>query len=284
MKVLVLGNGGREHALAWKIGCSGLVEAVFMAPAGSPKEPRIVATALDILDPDAIMAFVTNEGVDLVVIGPEAPLVAGIADSLRASGILVFGPGARGAILEGSKIFAKRFMKEHGIPTADSVVCKTMEEVIQAVEAHDDPYVVKCDGLAAGKGVCVSTSAAQSIDFAAEVFRGSYGEQAEVIMEERLHGQEVSVFALLDGTTYALLAPSRDHKRLKEDDTGPNTGGMGAFTPVPGYSTDLHEQICRSIMDPVMRGLAADKIDYRGLLYVGLILTDDGPKVLEFNC
>ncbi len=281
MQVLVLGNGGREHALAWKIAQSPMAHAVFADATVCAAEPDLKQAPV-FADVAACAAFCLEVGIDLVVVGPEAPLVAGWADALRADGFRVFGPGAAGARLEGSKIFAKEFMQRHGLPTAGFSVCTSMEEVQAALGSFSCLPVVKYDGLAAGKGVGVPESAEEALAFARDGFER--GKQLKLLLEERLTGPEVSLLAITDGHDVQLLPPCQDHKRLLEGDGGPNTGGMGAYTPVPGTGDSWQSQMRKIVFEPFLAGLAADGIDYRGVIYAGLMLTESGPKVLEFNC
>jgi phosphoribosylamine---glycine ligase len=268
VNVLLLGAGGREHALAWKIAQSPRLEELHAAPGN----PGIAALGschpLRSDDPDALLGLCREEDIDLVVVGPEAPLVAGLADHLRHTGIAVFGPAAGAARIEGSKSFAKDVMRAAGVPTAGT-----------PGEANA-PCVVKADGLAAGKGVFVCRTAAEVDD--ALVRARALGEA--VVVEELLEGEEVSLFALCDGEDALPLPPAQDFKRLLDGDEGPNTGGMGSYSPVPGLAADQAEQLVEAIHRPVLAELAARGSPFQGLLYAGLMLTDDGPRVLEFNC
>ncbi|HEX7276608.1 MAG TPA: phosphoribosylamine--glycine ligase [Acidimicrobiales bacterium] len=269
MKVCVVGGGGREHALAAVLGRTA---SVVVTP-GNPGIPGSVATA-----PEAIDA-------DLFVIGPEAPLVAGLADRLRAAGRLVFGPGADGARLEGSKAWMKSVLVEAGVPTAGHGVFTEVAAATDFLRTLAPPYVVKTDGLAAGKGVLVTDSLDEAVaDVAAKLSGAAFGDAGRrVVIEEGLVGPEVSLLCLCDGERAVPLAPAQDHKRLGDGDTGPNTGGMGAFSPVPGVGKDLVGDVVERAVAPTLAALRARGIDYRGVLYAGLILTADGPKVLEYN-
>ncbi|MBU1068654.1 phosphoribosylamine--glycine ligase, partial [Myxococcota bacterium] len=281
MRIMVLGTGGREHALSWKIAQSPLAEGVWASSAVADAEPGLQPMP-DFPDAASCAAFCSAQSIDLVVIGPEAPLVAGWSDILRAAGLAVFGPDARGARLEGSKIAAKEFMRKYGIPTADFVVCRNLEEVRAHAGRFRTVPVVKYDGLAAGKGVAVPSTLDEAIAFAAEGF--SRGGQTNLLLEERLTGPEISLLAITDGRRVHLLPPSQDHKRLGEGDLGPNTGGMGAYTPVPGCDPARLAELERIVFEPFLAGVAAEGFDYRGLIYAGLMLTETGPSVLEFNC
>ncbi len=285
MKTLVIGSGGREHALAWRLEKSDSVSELALWP-GNGGTARMGWN----LDPalfegreeaDAIIEWKP----DLVVIGPEMPLVEGLADRLRKAGIAVFGPGADGAKLEGSKIFAKEFMLRHGIPTADSRQVTSQAELVDAMNLLGESIVLKADGLAAGKGVLLPDSRAEAIEAGEAMLSGdSFGEAGRTLLvEERLDGYEVSLLAILDGKDFFLLPASQDHKRALEGDRGPNTGGMGAYAPVPGLGDDELAKLGEAIFGAALRGLAADSIDFRGVLYAGLMMTSAGPKVLEFN-
>lgn len=286
MRVLVIGGGGREHALCWKIARSPRCEELFCAP-GNPGIAE-VATCLDLgaLDSASVTSACLEHGVDLVVVGPEQPLVDGLADHLRGAGIAVFGPSAAAARLEGSKAFAKEFMQKHGIPTADAVVFSDSEELLAHLEHCPVPVVVKADGLAAGKGVLVCMSRKEAVDagraIAVERRFGGAGEQ--VVVEEFMPGEEATVLALLDDDAVIPLQASQDHKRRFDGDKGPNTGGMGAYTPVGAVDSELMERVRREILEPVARGIRAEGMLYRGVLYVGLMLGPEGPRVVEFNC
>ncbi len=283
MRVIVIGSGGREHALAWKISESDGVSKVYTIPASGAKENYFEGIDLDPLDGDAIADFANENMVDLVVIGPEAPLVSGVADVLRSKGVSVFGPGANGAQLEGSKVFAKEFMASAGIPTARFWVARSMDDVDRALSESGEPLVVKCDGLAGGKGVVVSETLEETREAASDFLSGRFGEAGRtLVLEERLQGREVSFFAITDGKRYHLLVPSRDHKRLLDGGNGPNTGGMGAYAPVED-AMDLMPVIRETIFDRVMAEFEKQGMDYRGVLYAGVMLTNEGPKVLEFN-
>jgi phosphoribosylamine---glycine ligase len=287
VRVAVIGGGGREHALAAALAASPQVEQVFAVP-GNPGTSLVAANVagIDPLDGKALAAWAGTERLDLVVVGPEAPLVAGVADVLAAEGHLAFGPTAAAATIEGSKSFAKQVMAATGVPTARSEV---FTDPIAATKALDDfgpPWVVKADGLAAGKGVTVTAdpAVASAAVQAALVDRVHGAAGAEILLEEYLSGPEASVFAVSDGRVVVPLAPARDYKRVGDGDRGPNTGGMGAYSPLPDLADDQVEQIRTAVLEPVVAELARRGTPYRGLLYAGLVLTADGPKVLEFNC
>ncbi|MBI2386496.1 MAG: phosphoribosylamine--glycine ligase [Elusimicrobia bacterium] len=279
MKVLLLGSGGREHAMAWALAKSPRLSKLWAAPGSDGMGALAERVALDPLDPKAVSRFCIGKGVELVIIGPEAPLAAGVADAVRAAGIPVFGPGRDGARLESSKAFAKDFMLRHGLPTARARVGGAAE-ALAAVREFGGACAVKADGLAAGKGVIVCTALPEAE--AAVATLAATGAGSTLLVEELLSGPEISMMAVLDGKTYALLPASQDHKRLLDGDLGPNTGGMGALCPVP-----LDEAVLRTIRETVfdraLAGLAKDGLDFRGVLYAGLMLTPDGPKLLEFN-
>ena len=286
MRILLIGGGGREHALAWKIAQSPLVEALWAAP-GNPGIARH-ARCLDVRveDADALAAFATGHGVDLVVVGPEAPLVAGLADQLRARGLAVFGPGARAASIEGSKAFAKMLMARHGVPTARFATFTEAPAARRFARELGAPCVVKTDGLAAGKGAIVCATLAQADAAIAQCLeRREFGAAgATVVVEEFMRGEEASFFVLAGSGGMRPLAAAQDHKTVFDDDRGPNTGGMGALTPVAPVDAALRDRIMREIVEPTLAGLAAEGAPYVGVLYVGLMLTAAGPKVVEFNC
>ncbi len=284
MKILVIGNGGREHALAWRLAQTG--HAVLAAPGnpGIAEVARCFPVAVGELD--KIVTLATAERVDLVVVGPEAPLVAGLADKLRAAHIPTFGPGAAGAQLEGSKAFSKQFFERHGIPTAKFAIATSVEEADAAIQKLGGRVVVKADGLAAGKGVVVAANADEAKAAAREMLESRrFGDAgATIILEERIVGREVSVLALTDGRRIEVLPAVEDHKTIFDEDKGPNTGGMGTVTPA-WANADLVERITREILQPTVRGLAADGIDYRGVLYAGVMVDAAGaPYLLEYNC
>ena len=281
--ILLLGSGGREHALAKKLAESPRCGTLYIAPGngGTLQEGVNVALAED--DPEAVAAFARGEGIGLVVIGPEAPLVAGVADAVRAAGIACFGPGAEGAQMEGSKRFSKELMERAGIPTAAYGSFTDEEAALAYVREQGAPLVVKADGLAAGKGVVVATEQGQAEEAVRECFAGAFGDAGStVVIEECLTGPECSLLAFTDGKTVRPMATAQDHKRALEGDRGPNTGGMGVYSPVP-IVTDEELAVMKQVMVDTVAELAAEGIDYRGCLYGGFMLTPEGPKVLEFN-
>jgi phosphoribosylamine---glycine ligase len=283
--VLVIGGGGREHALAWRLAASPSVDRIVTAP-GNPGTAELGPNlAVDATDPEAVADLAEREGVDLVVVGPEAPLVAGVVDELARREVPAFGPTAAGAHIEGSKAFAKDVMRASGAPTGGYVATGDREEAFAALDRFGGPYVVKADGLAAGKGVriCVSRDEARdAVDDA--LVRRVFGDAgAHVVVEQFLLGPERSVFGVCDGHDVVLLAPAQDYKRAFDDDEGPNTGGMGAYTPVPDFALADVDHLRELVFLPVLRELAARGTPYRGLLYAGLVDTIDGPQLLEFN-
>ncbi|MBC7247683.1 MAG: phosphoribosylamine--glycine ligase [Actinobacteria bacterium] len=285
MKVLVVGGGGREHALAWKIAQSPLVDGLWCAPGNAGMASIAQCVPLGAEDIAALADFAQAEGIDLTVVGPEAPLVAGIADVFRERGLAVFGPSRDAARMEGSKHFAKQVMLEAGVPTGRAEVFSDFDAAVDCVRRGDPPYVVKADGLAAGKGVVIARddSAAYEALKACFVERRFGDAGSRVLLEEYLEGQEVSVLAFVDGEKILPLAPAQDYKRVGDGDTGPNTGGMGSYSPVPVLSAEDYRRVVDEILKPTAGALAERGIHYRGILYAGLMLTADGPKVLEFN-
>ena len=282
-RVLVVGGGGREHALSWALQRSESLERVWITPgnAGSGEHALGIAET----DSRGLIEHCQSNAVDLVVVGPEAPLAAGVADALREAGIAVFGPGADGAQLEASKAWAKQLMQEAGIPTAGHWAVGTEAEALAVLDQVNRPLVVKADGLAAGKGVTVADSVAEAEAAIREAFAGRFGSAGEqLVLEERLQGPEVSVFALCDGERIVLLPPAQDHKRLEEGDRGPNTGGMGAYAPAPLLDAEGLELVRQTVLEPTVQALRQRGIDYRGVIYAGLMLTANGPQVIEFNC
>jgi len=280
VKVLLLGGGGREHAIAWKLSQSPRLTKLWAAPGSDAIAAHAALAGIDFLDPAAVAAFVKANGVELVFVGPEAPLAAGVSDAARAAGALVFGPSRSASRLETSKAFAKDFLNEHGIPTARAKSCSGAAEAKAAARTFGGRCAVKADGPAAGKGVIVTGSVAEAdaaVDALAATPAGS-----QLVIEERLEGPEVTVMLLVDGRGYAVLPLSQDHKRLSDGDAGPNTGGMGALSPAP-LDAKTWKRIEETILKPTLAGLAKSGIDYRGALYVGIMLTPEGPKVLEYN-
>jgi phosphoribosylamine--glycine ligase len=287
MKILVVGSGGREHALAWKLAQSERIQIVYVAPGngGTARDPRLVN--VDITDPAALADFVVAEHVGLTLVGPEAPLAAGIVNLFRARGLKVFGPSKEAAQLESSKDFAKAFMERHGIPTAKYQSFSDANEAHAYVAANGAPIVIKADGLAAGKGVVVAMTleeAHAAVDHMLSDNRfGDAG--ARIVIEEFLAGEEASFIVMCDGKNVLPLATSQDHKRLKDHDEGPNTGGMGAYSPAPIVTPAMHARVMREIIMPTIHGMAKDGIQYTGFLYAGLMIDAAGnPRTLEFNC
>jgi phosphoribosylamine--glycine ligase len=281
MNVLVIGGGGREHALAWKLNQSPRVETVYCAP-GNPGMDGI--ECLDISDYEELADFAGRNNVGLTVVGPEAPLCDGVVDLFKSRGLTVFGPSQNAAQLEGSKAFAKRFMDAHGIPTAAYGEFDNAEDAIAYIRQHGAPIVVKADGLAAGKGVIVAQTDGEAIDAVNDCFEGAFGAAGySVVVEECLIGEEASIIALVDGKTVLPLASSQDHKRVGEGDTGPNTGGMGAYSPAPVVTDELWKQVNEKVLNPFLNGIQKENLDFKGVIYAGIMVTQDGPKVLEFN-
>jgi phosphoribosylamine--glycine ligase len=288
MKVLVSGSGGREHALAWKVAQSPRVTEVHVAPgnAGTALEPRVRNVGIEAEDLDGLVRHARAEQVGLTIVGPEGPLVRGVVDAFAAAGLRCFGPGRAAAQLEGSKAFTKDFLKRHGIPTAAYGTFTRSDFDPAWVRTQRGPLVVKADGLAAGKGVVICATPDEAVDTARAMFDGRFGEAGErVVIEEFLEGEEASFIAMVDGTHVLPLATSQDHKRLRDRDEGPNTGGMGAYSPAPVVTPEIHDRVMREVMWPTVRALAAEGTPYLGFLYAGLMIGADGtPKVLEFNC
>lgn len=288
MRILILGSGGREHALAWACASDERVSLVLIAPgnAGTAREPRCRNVDLNILDPLAVTNFAKDHA-DLTIIGPEAPLVAGVVDAMRAAGLRVFGPTQAAAQLEGSKAFAKAFMERHGIPTAHYAVFADLTQALHYLESHPAPIVIKADGLAAGKGVIVATSDEQARSAVTDMLSGhAFGQAgARVVIEEFLVGEEASFIVMVDGENVLPMATSQDHKRIGEGDTGPNTGGMGAYSPAPVVTPEVHAHIMRDIILPTVHAMAKDGHPYTGFLYAGLMIDGQGQaKVIEYNC
>jgi phosphoribosylamine---glycine ligase len=288
MRVLIVGAGGREHALAWKCAASPRVAEVLVAPgnAGTAREPKVRNVAVEATNIGGLIDLARKESVDLTVIGPEAPLVAGVVDAFEHSGLRCFGPHQAAARLEGSKAFAKEFLRRHRIPTAASITVTRETFDPEAVRRQRAPIVVKASGLAAGKGVVIAESAAEAVAVAEAMLAGRLGEAGrEVVIEEFLEGEEASFIVMADGSHVLPLATSQDHKRLQDGDRGPNTGGMGAYSPAPVVTPALHSRIMRDVIEPTIRGLAAEGMPYTGFLYAGIMIAPDGtPNVLEFNC
>ena len=288
MKVLIVGSGGREHALAWKCAASPRVTEVLVAPgnAGTAREPRVRNMAVRATDIGGLIRVARAEGVALTIVGPEAPLVAGVVDAFEQSGLRCFGPRQAAARLEGSKAFAKEFLRRHRIPTAASVTVTRGSFDPDVVRQQRTPIVVKASGLAGGKGVVIAETAAEAVATAEAMLAGRLGEAGNaVVIEEFLAGEEASFIVMADGAHILPLATSQDHKRLQDGDRGPNTGGMGAYSPAPVVTPVIHARIMREVIEPTIRGLAAEGMAYTGFLYAGIMVAPDGtPNVLEFNC
>jgi phosphoribosylamine--glycine ligase len=288
MRVLIAGSGGREHALAWKCAASPRVTEVLVAPgnAGTAREPKVRNVPVQATDVAGLVRVARSEGVALTIVGPEAPLVIGLVDAFERVGLRCFGPRQAPARLEGSKAFAKEFLRRHRIPTAASVTVTRDTFDPQAVLRQRTPIVVKASGLAAGKGVMIAQTAAEAVTAADAMLSGRLGEAGrEVVIEEFLEGEEASFIVMADGSHVLPLATSQDHKRLEDGDRGPNTGGMGAYSPAPVVTPAIHARIMREVIEPTIRGLAAEGMAYTGFLYAGVMVARDGtPNVLEFNC
>jgi len=284
MNILLLGSGGREHALVWKIADSPLIERFYCAPGNAGIAQQAECVPLDLTDHGAIAAFCRDRGIDLVVVGPEAPLCAGVVDDLESAGVKAFGPSRAAARLEGSKGFTKDICRAHQIPTAAYARFKDATAAKAYIRAHGAPIVVKADGLAAGKGVVVAQSEAEAEAAVEMMFGGGLGEAGgEVVVEEFLDGEEASFFALCDGETAIPLATAQDHKRAFDGDKGPNTGGMGAYSPAPNVDGAMSATIMTAIVAPTMRAMKAMGTPYKGVLYAGLMITRQGPKLIEYN-
>jgi len=289
MKILIVGGGGREHALAWKAAQSAGVKKVYVAPgnAGTAREPGMENVAIRAESIRELIAFAKKELIGLTLVGPENPLVAGIVDEFTTAGLDCFGPSARAAVLEGSKSFSKDFFKRHDIPTAAYAAFTETGPAIDYIREHGAPIVVKADGLAAGKGVIIADTEESAIDAVNNMLAGNaFGEAGNrVVIEECLAGEEASFIVMTDGEHVLPLASSQDHKARDAGDKGPNTGGMGAYSPAPVITGEIHDRIMREVIEPTVRGMASESRRYTGLLYAGLMITPDGtPKVLEFNC
>ena len=285
--ILIIGNGGRENSLAWAIQKNELVKKVFLIPgnAGSERINKCERIKIDIKKRKELVEKLDFLKVDLIVIGPEIPLADGLADFLREKDFKVFGPGKDGAKLEYSKSWAKEFMQDANIPTAKFWKVSSLEEAKKIIHSTSIPLVVKADGLASGKGVFIPDSKEDCVTATESIFNGKFGNSGNmVVLEEKIHGPEVSVFALCDGKKYILLPSAQDHKRLNEEDKGPNTGGMGAYSPAPLLTKNYLERIIKEIIEPTINELNKKNIDYKGVIYFGLMITKSGPKVIEYNC
>jgi len=288
VNVLIIGNGGREHALAWKVAQSSRVTQVFVAPgnAGTALESRVSNVDIAADDVAKLVAFARDSNIDLTIVGPEAPLVLGVVDAFQQAGLRCFGPSKLAARLEGSKAFTKDFLKRHRIPTAAYATFTRKNFDASWVLAQRAPIVVKADGLAAGKGVVICETTQQAVETVQAMFAGQFGAAGDtVVVEEFLQGEEASFIAMIDRSHILPLATSQDHKRLQDRDAGPNTGGMGAYSPAPVVTPEIHARIMREVMEPTVRGLAQEGMPYLGFLYAGVMIAPDGtPNVLEFNC
>lgn len=289
MKILVIGSGGREHALAWKIAQSPSVETVYVAPgnAGTATEPKLKNVAIDVEDIKGLFSFAADNQIDFTLVGPEAPLVLGIVDTFRDGGLGIFGPTRDAAELEGSKAFTKDFLQRHNIPTAKYGVFTDLNEALSFIHDHGAPIVVKADGLAAGKGVILAETIDEANEAVKDMLAGNrFGDAGHrVVIEEFLSGEEASFICMVDGENILPLATSQDHKARDEGDSGPNTGGMGAYSPAPVVTDAMHQRVMDEVIEPTVKGMALEGRPYTGFLYAGLMIDADGtPKVLEYNC
>ncbi len=284
MKVLLIGSGGREHALAWAIAASPMLTALYAAPGNAGIADEAEIAPIDPADHPAVVAFCRDKAIDLIVVGPEAPLAAGLSDELTATGFAVFGPSKAAAQLESSKIFTKTLCAEAGVPTAAFATFTDPDAAKAYVRDQGAPIVVKADGLAAGKGVVVASTVDEAEDAIDAVAAGTFdGDGGEILIEEAMEGEEVSVFALCDGQCALFFGSAQDHKRAFDGDTGPNTGGMGAYSPAPVLTDALRDQVMAEIIQPTLDTMAARGTPYRGVLYAGLMITEAGPKLIEYN-
>ncbi|EHD23502.1 MULTISPECIES: phosphoribosylamine--glycine ligase [Brenneria] len=289
MNILIIGNGGREHALAWKAAQSPLTDRVYVAPgnAGSALEPTLTNVDIAATDIPGLVAFAQENHIGLTIVGPEAPLVIGVVDAFRAAGLTIFGPTQAAAQLEGSKAFTKDFLARHNIPTAEYQNFTEVEPALAYVRAQGAPIVIKADGLAAGKGVIVAMTLQEAEDAIQDMLAGNaFGDAGHrIVVEEFLDGEEASFIVMVDGKNVLPMATSQDHKRVGDQDTGPNTGGMGAYSPAPVVTDEIHQRIMERVIWPTVNGMAAEGNVYTGFLYAGLMIAADGqPKVIEFNC
>jgi phosphoribosylamine--glycine ligase len=289
MNILIIGGGGREHALAWKAAQSAKVTQVFLAPgnAGTALEDKLTNIDVEAQDVPALLAFAQQNQIDLTIVGPEVPLVLGVVDAFQAKGLKIFGPSQAAAQLEGSKAFTKDFLERHNIPTADYQNFTEIEPALAYVQQKGAPIVVKADGLAAGKGVIVAMTLSEAENAIRDMLAGNvFGEAgSRVVIEEFLDGEEASFIVMVDGTNVLPVATSQDHKRVGNGDSGPNTGGMGAYSPAPVVTADIHQRVMQEVIYPTIKGMAAEGNTYVGFLYAGLMIMADGPpKVIEYNC
>ncbi|EPF2549976.1 phosphoribosylamine--glycine ligase [Vibrio cholerae] len=289
MQVLIIGSGGREHALAWKVAQNPQVDTIYVAPgnAGTALEHKVQNVNIGITDIPALVAFAQDKAIELTIVGPEAPLVIGVVDAFRAAGLPIFGPTQGAAQLEGSKAFTKDFLARHNIPTAAYANFTEIEPALAYVREKGAPIVVKADGLAAGKGVIVAMTLQEAEEAIQDMLAGNaFGSAgSRVVLEEFLDGEEASFIVMVDGENVLPMATSQDHKRVGDADTGPNTGGMGAYSPAPVVTQDVHDRVMREVIYPTVRGMAAEGNTYTGFLYAGLMIDSTGaPKVIEYNC
>lgn len=289
MNILIIGNGGREHALAWKASQSPLADKVFVAPgnAGTALEPLLENVDIAATDIAGLLAFAKSNDIGLTIVGPEAPLVIGVVDAFRAAGLKIFGPTQEAAQLEGSKAFTKDFLARHNIPSADYQNFTEIEPALAYLRSKGAPIVIKADGLAAGKGVIVAMTLKEAEDAVHDMLAGNaFGDAGHrIVIEEFLDGEEASFIVMVDGTNVLPMATSQDHKRVGDGDSGPNTGGMGAYSPAPVVTDEIHQRVMDQVIWPTVHGMAAEKNTYTGFLYAGLMISADGqPKVIEFNC
>ncbi|MGO4746947.1 phosphoribosylamine--glycine ligase [Serratia quinivorans] len=289
MNILIIGNGGREHALAWKAAQSPLADNVYVAPgnAGTALEPSLTNVAISATDIPALLAFAQSHDIGLTIVGPEAPLVIGVVDAFQAAGLKIFGPSQAAAQLEGSKAFTKDFLARHNIPSAEYQNFTEVEPALAYVRSKGAPIVIKADGLAAGKGVIVAMTLQEAEDAVQDMLAGNaFGDAGHrIVVEEFLDGEEASFIVMVDGENVVPMATSQDHKRVGDGDTGPNTGGMGAYSPAPVVTDEIHQRAMDQVIWPTVRGMAAEGNTYVGFLYAGLMISADGqPKVIEFNC
>ncbi|MGV1717198.1 phosphoribosylamine--glycine ligase [Vibrio furnissii] len=289
MRVLIIGSGGREHALGWKVAQNPAVETVFIAPgnAGTALEAKLQNVDIAVEDVAGLVAFAQNNAIELTIVGPEAPLVIGVVDAFRAAGLPIFGPTQAAAQLEGSKAFTKDFLARHNIPTAAYANFTEIEPALAYVREQGAPIVVKADGLAAGKGVIVAMTLEEAEEAIKDMLAGNaFGDAgSRVVVEEFLDGEEASFIVMVDGENVLPMATSQDHKRVGDQDTGPNTGGMGAYSPAPVVTQAIHDRVMQEVIYPTVRGMAAEGNPYTGFLYAGLMIDSTGaPKVIEYNC
>ncbi|MEQ5974305.1 phosphoribosylamine--glycine ligase [Serratia liquefaciens] len=289
MNILIIGNGGREHALAWKAAQSPLADKVYVAPgnAGTALEPGLTNVEISATDIPALLTFAQSNDIGLTIVGPEAPLVIGVVDAFQAAGLKIFGPSQAAAQLEGSKAFTKDFLARHNIPSAEYQNFTEVEPALAYVRSKGAPIVIKADGLAAGKGVIVAMTLQEAEDAVQDMLAGNaFGDAGHrIVVEEFLDGEEASFIVMVDGENVVPMATSQDHKRVGDGDTGPNTGGMGAYSPAPVVTDEIHQRAMDQVIWPTVRGMAAEGNTYVGFLYAGLMISADGqPKVIEFNC